>query len=50
MTVQFIQLDFLAFPPERDPAGMRELASLEGGMDADEASQGGADHWAAAAG
>jgi hypothetical protein len=37
-------------PPERDPAGMRELASLEGGMDADEASQGGADHWAAAAG
>lgn len=40
----------LTFPPERDPAGMRELSSLEGGRDAEETSHGGADHRAAAAG
>jgi SNF2 family DNA or RNA helicase len=40
----------LTFPPAWDPALMRESASLEGGMDAEEASYGGADHRAAAAG
>lgn len=40
----------LTFPPAWDPPAMRELASLEGGRDAEEASRGGADHRASAAG
>ncbi len=40
----------LTFPPGRDPGVVRELASLEVGGDAKEASYGGAGHWAAAAG
>lgn len=43
-------LAVLTFPPELGPAGMRELAFLEGGYGYEEAAHGGADHWAAAAG
>ena len=38
----------MTFPPGWEPAWVRELASLEGGMDAEE--HGGANHWSVAAG
>jgi hypothetical protein len=40
----------VTFAPAWDQSVMRELASFEGGRDAEEASHGGANHWAAAAG